>query len=104
MTITYTATIIGINHDPPLIGVKLTGCVGSSAECVFPVESADGFELGSEVVVSVAAKRERESIAAVNRDLLAACENYLYGRKDARECEAEMREAIAKARGHGGDV
>lgn len=30
-------------------------------------------------------------------ELLAACENYLYGRKDARECEAEMRAAIAKA-------
>lgn len=32
-------------------------------------------------------------------DLLEACENFVYGRKEARECEAEMRAAIAKATG-----
>jgi len=31
--------------------------------------------------------------------LLTAIENYLYGRKDVRECEAGMREAVAMARG-----
>jgi hypothetical protein len=34
-------------------------------------------------------------------DLLEACKNYVYGHKDARECEAEMKAAIAKAEGGG---
>lgn len=33
--------------------------------------------------------------------LFEACCNYLYGRKEARECEAEMRAAIAKVNGGG---
>jgi hypothetical protein len=37
-------------------------------------------------------------LIAAAPDLLEACANYLYGRKDARECESEMRDAIAKAK------
>ncbi len=33
------------------------------------------------------------------RALLTACKDYVNGRKDARECEAEMRSAIARAEG-----
>ncbi len=36
---------------------------------------------------------------AASKDLLAACQNYVYGHKDALECEADMRAAIAKAEG-----
>ena len=36
-------------------------------------------------------------LAAAVPVLVAAIENYLYGRKEARECEAEMRGALAKA-------
>lgn len=32
-------------------------------------------------------------------DLLAACEAYLYGQKEPRECEAMMQSAIRKAKG-----
>lgn len=39
-------------------------------------------------------------LLAASRKLFEACCNYLYGRKDARECEADMRAAVQKAGGH----
>jgi len=44
--------------------------------------------------------RANANLIAAAPDLLEACKNFLYGRKDNRECEAEMRAAIAKAEGH----
>ena len=37
-------------------------------------------------------------LIAAAPELLAACEDYLYGRKDASECESQMRSAVEKAR------
>jgi hypothetical protein len=39
---------------------------------------------------------KRIALFMASGDLLEACQNFVYGKKDARECEAEMRAAIAK--------
>lgn len=40
-------------------------------------------------------------LIAAAPDLLQACINYAHGKKDARECEREMMDAIALAKGGG---
>jgi hypothetical protein len=49
--------------------------------------------------VAVAYAPEDGPLLASAPALLEACKNYVYGHKDARECEAEMKAAIAKAEG-----
>lgn len=60
--------------------------------------------IGFTVAVGVDAEQAARILAdarliAAAPELFEACSNYLYGRKDPRECEAEMRAAIAKAKG-----
>lgn len=59
-----------------------------------------GFLIATDVDAKQAAQVLADAhLISAAKNLLEAVENYLYGRKEARECEAEMRAAVAKAKG-----
>ena len=67
----------------------------------FEEEDFDNFDAAMERCMELNdAHDDRERLIAAAPDLLAACEAYLYGKEEPRECETMMRDAIAKARGN----
>ena len=73
-----------VSHDPLVCDAR--------GDCIAIVDSRGALASGEEMWANAV-------LMAAAPELLAACEDYLYGRKRSRECEEEMRAAIRKARG-----